>query len=146
MASILGHPWPRYHVCIMHCLRTNHQIWSVEKKWGQNSFIHMIQTLFSAQELSVGVMFIIPIRRKRRYEFPVLAMMILSYCFGNVQRNMWGYKFTMNRYYIITGSTNVTLKENCITICCHTRDKSQLIFNSMQYFLRTRSMPSAWVV
>lgn len=36
----------------------------------QNTFIHMIQTLFSAHELGVGVMFFIPIRSsKQRYEF-----------------------------------------------------------------------------
>lgn len=33
LASILGHPWPRYRICIMHCLRTNQRIWNVEKKW-----------------------------------------------------------------------------------------------------------------
>lgn len=33
IASTLGHQQPRYHISIMHCRRTNHQIWNGEK-WG----------------------------------------------------------------------------------------------------------------
>lgn len=78
---------PYWDICnldITSVLCTVWELITIFEKWkrsgsycsieNQNTFIHMIQTLFSAQEMCVGVMLLIPRRSKRqRYECSMLV-------------------------------------------------------------------------
>lgn len=79
MVFIQRQPQSRYPICAMLCLRANHKVGNVDERElldqdNQNTFIHMIQSLFPAQEMDAGVMFFIPSRKRLRYEFLMLVL------------------------------------------------------------------------